>query len=61
MLIGKSVGASLSRSRLEAAIACENCTADIEINPPAPNAMMKIGYDRYYHRISATSNGHVDK
>ena len=61
MPIGKSVGASLSRSRLEDVIACENCTAVIEINPPAPNAMVKIGYDRYYHRISATINGHVDK
>jgi len=61
MPIGKSVGAALSRSRLEEVVACKNCTAVVEINPPAPNAMMKIGYDRYYHRISATINGHVDK
>ena len=61
MPIGKSVGAALSRSRLEDVIACKNRTAVIKINPPAPNAMVKIGYDRYYHRISATINGHVDK
>ena len=32
MPIGKSVGASLSRTRLEDVIACKNCTAVIEIN-----------------------------
>ena len=46
---------------LEDVIACKNCTAVIEINPPAPNAMGKKGYDRYYDRISATINGHVYK
>ena len=39
----------------------KNCTDVAKINPPAPNTMVKIGYDIYYHRISATINGHVDK
>jgi len=52
MPIGKWVGVALSRSRLEDVIACKHCTAVIKINSPAPNAMVKIGYDRYYHRIS---------
>jgi len=56
MPIVKSVGAALSRSRLEEVVACKKCTAVVEINPPAPNAMVKIGYDIYYHRISATQS-----
>jgi len=47
MPIGKSVGVTLSRSRLKEVVACKNCTAVVEINPPAPNAIVKIGYDIY--------------
>jgi hypothetical protein len=60
MPIGKSVGAALSQKRLDDVISVVGCNAVIEINPPAPNAMVKKGYNRYYHRISATINGHVD-
>ena len=61
MPIGKSVGAALSRNWLEDVIRVSGCRAIIEINPPAPNAMVKNGYNRYYHRISSTINGHVDR
>ena len=61
MPIGKSVGAALSEKRLKDVIAVNNCSAIVEINPPAPNAQINGGYDRYYHRISATINGHVDR
>ena len=60
MPIGKSVGAALSESRLKDVISVDGCRAIVEINPPAPNAMVTLGYNRYYHRISATINGHVD-
>ena len=60
MPIGKSVGAAMSEKRLQEAITVNNCNAVVEITPPAPNAQVKRGYDRYYHRISATINGHVD-
>ena len=60
MPIGKSVGAALSEHRLKDVLSVNGCSAVVEINPPAPNAMVKLGYNRYYHRISATINGHVD-
>ena len=60
MPIGKSVGAALSEGRLKDVISINGCRAIVEINPPAPNAMVTLGYNRYYHRISATINGHVD-
>ena len=60
MPIGKSVGATISEKRLKDAIAVNGCNVIVEINPPAPNAQVKFGYDPYCHRISATINGHVD-
>ena len=60
MPIGKSVGNALSKKRLEDPIAVPGGRAIVEINPPAPNAMVKISYDRYYHRIVATIDGHLD-
>ena len=59
--IGKSVGAVLSEKRIQDVIAVNNCNAIVEINPPAHNAQVKFGYNRYYHRILATINGHVDR
>ena len=60
MPIGKSVGATISEKRLKDVISVDGCSAIVEINPPAPNAQVKFGYNCYYHRISATINVHVD-
>ena len=60
MPIGKLVGEALSRERLEDVLSSSHGQAVVEINPPAPNATIKGGFDRYLHLISATIDGHVD-
>lgn len=60
--IGKSVGNALSKERLEDVLRVSGVNPGVvEINPPAPNGQVKGGYNRYYHRISATIDGYVDK
>ena len=61
MPIGKLVGNALSHKLLQDAVSVTGCLATVEINSPAPNGQSKRGYNRFYHRISATIDGHVDK
>ena len=60
MPIEKLVGEALSRERLEDVLSSSDGEAVVEINPPAPNTMVKGGFDRYLHLVSAVIDGHVD-
>ena len=54
--IGKFVGTTLSRARLEEVIDVENCNAVIEENPPAPNAQVDGGHDMILNELSLISD-----